>query len=80
MTTIRAFLAGVALVQLAMPVPSASAAIPVPLCGENGGTTPLRIPMRDDNGAPCCGKLCHVNDRKRSSGDCCEPEDDSDDA
>ena len=79
MKLFHATLSLLALFQLAAPVPAAATAIMVPLCGEGGGSTPLRIPMRDENGAPCCGKLCHVNDRKRSFGDCCGPEDDSDD-
>jgi len=68
-----------ALIQLASPAPAAATLI-VPLCGENGGSAPLHIPMKRDNNLPCCGKLCHVNDRKRSSGQCCGPEEDSDDA
>ena len=72
-------LAILALAQIAMPVP-AQAIVLVPGCLDGGGSVPLRIPMKDQNNSPCCGKLCHVNDRKRSSGQCCGSEDEPDDA
>lgn len=73
-------LALVALIRLAAPIPAAAAVVMVPGCGNGGASVPLRIPMRDKENSPCCGKLCHVNDRKRISGQCCGPEDESDDA
>lgn len=68
-----------ALFQIAAPVP-AEAVVFVPGCGDGNSSLPIRIPMKDNNNSSCCGKLCHVNDRKRSSGQCCGPEDDEDDA
>lgn len=80
MTGARALFAALALVQLAAPVPvAASRVVMVPGCGSGGQSIPLDIPMRDKDNSPCCGKLCHVNDRKRNSGQCCGPEDDRDD-
>lgn len=84
MTGARSILAALALVQLAAPVPAAaSTVVMVPGCGSSGQSIPLDIPMRepgrDRDNSPCCGKLCHVNDRKRNSGQCCGPEDDRDD-
>jgi hypothetical protein len=79
MSRLKALLAGLALVQLAAPVPAAaSTVVMVPGCGSGGQAIPLDIPMRDKQNSQCCGKLCHVNDRKRSSGQCCGPEDDRD--
>jgi len=78
----RAFplLAALAALQIALPVPQARAAILVALCG--GGTMELPVgphgPSNDKQNAPCCGKLCHVNERKRTSGQCCGPEDNPD--
>ena len=79
MTPRFATLAFMALAQIAAPVP-AEAVVLVPGCGEGNSSIPIRIPMKDKENAPCCGKLCQVNDRKRSSGQCCGPEDEDDDA
>lgn len=70
-------LACAALMQIVMPVP-AEAVVFVPGCGDGNSSVPIRIPMKDRENSSCCGKLCHVNDRKRSSGQCCGPEDEDD--
>lgn len=92
MKRLHALLALLALVQIASPTPATAAplasVVMVPGCGSGNSPVPLTIPMTNPgrgpgNGkenSPCCGKLCHVNDRKRSSGHCCGPEDESDDA
>lgn len=74
------FLGLLAAVQIALPAPPARASVVVQLCG--GGTMELPVgprgPSNDKQNSSCCGKLCHVNERKRSSGQCCGPEDDPD--
>lgn len=78
MKPLQTALAVLAMIRVAMPIP-AEAVVLVPGCGDGVGAIPLRIPMNNKEKSPCCEKLCHVNDRKRSSGHCCGPEDDPDD-
>lgn len=72
MASLRALLAPLALMQMALPAPASAQFVLVPICGEPGHSAPLRIPGRSDEpgGAPCC-KICHISMRKRIGGDSC---------
>ncbi|CAM4221189.1 hypothetical protein NOLU111490_13805 [Novosphingobium lubricantis] len=86
MSRIMAILAPLAVVQMALPAPAQGRTMMVAACGGAGGTVPLRIPGKGDDGQnlPCC-KVCHIAMRKRSGafsnggGDgCCGEEDEPD--
>lgn len=78
MSRALAFLAPLAVLQMALPAPAQAAFVLVPICGEPGHSAPIRIPSRNEGpgrsdwpgGAPCC-KICHISMRKRIGGDSC---------
>ena len=72
------WLAALALVQLAAPMPAMANGVWIEVCGR---AAPVRLPLgghRDDDRATC--KICHSAMRKRFGvASCCEDEDARDD-